>query len=398
MRSSVKTYDMVIIGGGIHGAGVAQAAGAAGYSALVIEKTALAHGTSSKSSKLIHGGLRYLETAQIKLVFECLSERTLLLEIAPDLVRLEPFYIPIYKHTSRRPWEIRAGLTLYALLGKLKKDARFETIPKSKWGQLDGLKTDDLQAVFKYNDGATDDAALTRAVMASAKSLGVELAMPAEFISSETHAEHNVIEYTINGTFHTCSAKLLVNTAGPWANLVLEKVFPKPSKLEFDLVAGTHIVIDTPSPEGMYYVEAPQDGRAVFVMPWKGKTMIGTTETKFTGDPSNVVALEEEIDYLCEIAKAYFPRFKAINRDNIYGSFSGLRVLPHASGKAFSRPRETTFHIDKKIAPRVATIYGGKLTAYRITAENFVRKMSKILPKRTRKAHTKEIPLTPVKP
>ena len=398
MSSSIKTYDMVIIGGGIHGAGVAQAAGAAGYSALVIEKTALAHGTSSKSSKLIHGGLRYLETAQIKLVFECLSERTLLLKLAPDLVRLEPFYIPIYKHTKRRPWEIRVGLTMYAILGRLKKDARFEKVPKEKWDQLDGLKTDGLQAVFKYKDGATDDAALTRAVMASAKSLGVELAMPAEFISATAHNDHNIIEYSLNGTLHTCSAKLLVNTAGPWANLVLEKIVPKPAKLEFDLIAGTHIVIDTPSPAGMYYVEAPQDGRAVFVMPWKGMTMIGTTETKFTGDPSNVLALKAEIDYLCEIAKAYFPCLEAINRDNIYGSFSGLRVLPHATGRAFARPRETTFHIDKKIAPRVATIYGGKLTAYRITAENFVSTMKRILPARTRKESTRELPLAPAKP
>jgi len=111
-----------------------------------------------------------------------------------------------------------------------------------------------------------------------------------------------------------------------------------------------------------------------------------------------VLALKAEIDYLCEIAKAYFPCLEAINRDNIYGSFSGLRVLPHATGRAFARPRETTFHIDKKIAPRVATIYGGKLTAYRITAENFVSTMKRILPARTRKESTRELPLAPAKP
>jgi glycerol-3-phosphate dehydrogenase len=271
-------------------------------------------------------------------------------------------------------------------------------VPKDRWNELDGLKTEDLQAVFKYKDGATDDAALTRAVMASAKSLGVELAMPAEFLSAKSHEDHNIIEYSINGINHTCSTKLLVNAAGPWANLVLDKISPKPSKLEFDLIAGTHIIVDTPSPEGMYYVEAPQDGRAVFVMPWKGKTMIGTTETKFTGDPSEVIALENEIEYLCEIARAYFPKLKDLTRDNIYGSFAGLRVLPHAIGRAFSRPRETTFHIDKAVAPRVATIYGGKLTAYRITAENFVNKMKGILPNRKRKTCTRELHLNSVKP
>ena len=125
MSSSIKTYDYVIIGGGIHGVGVAQAAAAAGHSVLVLEQKALAHGTSSKSSKLIHGGLRYLETAQLRLVFECLRERRKLLKLAPNLVRLEPFVIPVYKNTRRRPWEIFAGLSLYAILGFLRPSALF---------------------------------------------------------------------------------------------------------------------------------------------------------------------------------------------------------------------------------------------------------------------------------
>jgi glycerol-3-phosphate dehydrogenase len=147
----------------------------------------------------------------------------------------------------------------------------------------------------------------------------------------------------------------------------------------------------------MFYVEAPQDQRAVFVMPWKGKTMIGTTERVFDGDPSKLVPTPEEENYLCEVASRYFPKSKDYTRGNIDSSFSGLRVLPHASGRVFSRPRETTFHIDKKIAPRFATIYGGKLTAYRLTAEKFVSKFSKKLPHRTRKAWTSNLPLTPVK-
>ena len=390
-------YDMVIIGGGIHGAGIAQAAAAAGYSVLILEKTAIAHGTSSKSSKLIHGGLRYLESGQIKLVFECLSERSLLLELAPELVRLESFFIPIYKHTKRRPWEIRAGLSLYAALGKFKRDARFEKVPEEQWKNLDGISQENLQAVYKYNDGATDDAALTRAVIQSAKSLGAELEIPAEFISAIPGDDVNEIKYSVNGEMHNCKALLLVNAAGPWANAILEKVTPIPTKQEFDLVAGTHIVVNEPAPSGMYYVEAPQDQRAVFVMPWKGKTMIGTTETVFTGDPSDVIPLPEEETYLCDVASSYFPKFKNLTRKTIEESFSGLRVLPHASGKAFSRPRETTFHVDKKRAPRIVTIYGGKLTAYRITAEKFVAKFAGSLPRRKRKAETDKLPLTPSK-
>lgn len=393
MRSSTKTYDVVVVGGGIHGVGVAQAAAASGYSVQVIEQKALAHGTSSKSSKLIHGGLRYLETLQIKLVFECLSERSKLLKLAPDLVRLEPFNIPVYKHTRRRPWEIFAGLSLYAILGLLKPSVMFKKVPKSEWDSLDGLDTKNLKAVFRYNDGATDDAALTRAVMNSAKSLGAELAMPAEFISAEPLGEENHVQYSISGTIHNCKARLLVNAAGPWANAVLDKVTTAPSKRAFDLIAGTHIVIDEPAPTGMYYLEAPQDGRAVFVMPWKGLTMIGTTETKYDGDPSLIAPLDSEISYLCELASTYFPRLKNLQPSDVNSSFAGLRVLPHAKGRAFSRPRETTFHVDKKLAPRVVTIYGGKLTAYRTTSEKFVKRFSKLLPKRTRKAWTSKLQL-----
>ena len=397
MRTALKTYDMVIIGGGIHGTGIAQAGAAAGYSVLVIEKSGLAHGTSSKSSKLIHGGLRYLETAQFRLVFECLSERTLLLRLAPKLVRLEPFYIPIYKQTKRRPWEIRAGLSFYSALGKFRKDARFESIPRRNWENLDGLSYKNLQAVFRYYDGATDDAELTKSVMQSAKSLGAELVMPAEFISADVEDETNLVSYSVNGTMNTCRARLLVNAAGPWANLILKKINPIPQKREVDLVGGTHIVLDEPPPRGIYYVEAPQDQRAVFVIPWKGKTMIGTTEKVFEGNPSNLTPTPEEESYLCEVGAHYFSNLKSYKRGDIDSSFAGLRVLPHASGKPFSRPRETTFHVDKNTAPRVATIYGGKLTAFRVTAQKFVEEFSEKLPRRARKAWTRDLELTPVK-
>jgi glycerol-3-phosphate dehydrogenase len=172
-------YDVVVIGAGINGAGVAQAAVAAGYSVLILEKSAIAQGTSSRSSKLIHGGLRYLETAQFRLVRESLRERTLLLSNAPDLVQLKPFYIPVYRTTRRRPWQLRVGLSLYALLAGPERSAIFTTVPSSRWDRLDGLSTRDLQTVFSYNDAQTDDHALTKAVLDSAVNMGAEVAVPA---------------------------------------------------------------------------------------------------------------------------------------------------------------------------------------------------------------------------
>src|SRR5271155_5895005 len=177
----MKEYDVIIIGGGIHGAGVLQAAAAAGHSALLMERLGLASGTSSRSSKLIHGGLRYLESGQFALVRESLRERAIHLRIAAELVELKPFFIPVYRDTRRRPWQLKIGLWIYALLGGFDAATRFGSVPKSEWPQLDGLKTKDLDAVVRYHDAQTNDSLLTRAVVQSALSMGAELAMPATF-------------------------------------------------------------------------------------------------------------------------------------------------------------------------------------------------------------------------
>ena len=188
-----ETYDVVVIGGGIHGAGIAQAASARGFSVMVLEQTGIASGTSSRSSKLIHGGLRYLESRQFSLVRECLRERTLLLELAPQLIELKPFYIPVYQDTTRRPWLLHAGLSLYAVLGGLHPATRFRRVPQNQWKNLDGLDTAHLEAVFQYNDAQTDDAALTRAVMRSAQRMGAQLKVSATFTGARLGDGSNTI-------------------------------------------------------------------------------------------------------------------------------------------------------------------------------------------------------------
>jgi len=390
------SYDLVIIGGGIHGVGAAQAGAAAGYSVLVLEQNSLAAGTSSRSSKLIHGGLRYLESAQLGLVRECLHERALLLKLAPSLIKLQPFYLPIYKHTRRHPWQIRAGLSLYATLGGLNKAATFKEIPRCKWGELDGLATHDLQKVYRYFDGQTDDAALTRAVMHSAQSLGAKLELPAKVVSIEIDGDDCSIRYQADTQERHCRAKVIINAAGPWANQVLNRVSPKASQLPIDLVQGTHIIVDGQLTQGVYYVEAPQDQRAVFAIPWKGQTMVGTTETIYSGDPANVAPLPQEESYLCDVLGSYFPRYRGITREQIQSSFAGLRVLPKAPGNAFSRPRETLLHLDNQERPRIATIYGGKLTAYRLTSEKLIQQLTPHLPERPQRGDTRQLRLLPV--
>lgn len=385
--------DVVVIGGGIHGAGVAQAAAASGYSVMVLERTALAAGTSSRSSKLIHGGLRYLEGGHLALVRECLRERGLLLKLAPDLVRLRRFYLPVYHDTRRRPWKVRLGLSLYALMAEGNKISRYHTVPRQHWDRLDGLSPDNLDEVFCYPDAQTDDVALTRAVMHSAQNLGAELRMPAIAQRVERHARGAIVHYQMETRRYQCECLAVVNAAGPWVNEVLTKITPAPPQIAVDLVQGSHILVPGALTQGLYYVEAPRDRRAVFVMPWHGKTLVGTTESVYRGDPAQVQVLPEEIDYLWETLAHYFPRFREGARE-ILDAYAGLRVLPARVGLPFSRSRETVLSPDHVDKPRILTIYGGKLTAYRATAAAVMARLRASLPPRIAIADTAQLSLS----
>ena len=387
-----RDCDVLVVGAGIHGAGVAQAAAAAGHSVRVLERHGIAHGTSSRSSKLIHGGLRYLEQAELGLVRECLRERELLLRLAPELVRLRAFRIPVYRETRRRPWQLRTGLTLYALLTGFTSHARFRNLPRREWGSLDGLKTDGLQAVFQYWDGQTDDAALTRAVLRSAESLGAELHMPATLDAARIHDEGVDVDYTESGQSKTCSCRVLVNAAGPWVGDVAARIQGLDNHTGMDLVQGTHLLLDLPARESIYYMEVPEDGRAVFLMPWRGKSLLGTTETLYKGDADSVQPQAAERGYLLRVLKSYFPGAEARE----IGAFAGLRVLPRDEARPFERGRELIFAADRARTPRVLSLYGGKLTSYRADALKALARIRPSLPSRTPIADTARLPLQPV--
>ena len=388
-----QRYDLAIIGAGIHGAGLAQAASAAGHSVLLLEKQHAAAGTSSRSSKLIHGGLRYLEQFQLGLVRECLQERELLLKLAPGLVQLRPFYIPIYRHTRRRPWQLYAGLGLYALLAGPGHHARFRTLSPNGEDALAGLGTDGLQRVFQYWDAQTDDAALTRAVLHSAASLGTEALMGAEFLGAELDADGVVLRYREDGHERRCRARVLANAAGPWVTDVAARVSPFTSHVRSDLVQGTHILIDLPARHGILYMEVPEDGRAVFLMPWKGMSLVGTTEVPFAGrDPAATAPSPQEREYLRRVVEHYLPgqKFKELD------AFSGLRVLPRDAERPFARGRELILETDRSHRPRLINLYGGKLTSYRADSLKVLRKIRGSLPARAARADTARLPLKPV--
>lgn len=392
-----EIFDIAIIGGGIQGAGVAQAAAAAGYSTALIEKTAWAAATSRSSSKLIHGGLRYLETAQIGLVRECLVERRILLNNAPHLVWPVKFNIPIYKNSQRPPWMVYLGLSAYSrlarehFLGRADQIAQFSHYSAKHYAEhiqtSVPLREDQLKSVFQYWDAQTNDELLTRAVVASAEQLGAKLYCPAR-VEKADFQQHYQLHLN---TGDTVSARSVVNAGGPWVNLI-QSTLPFKTTLPIDLVQGSHIEIPGRISDDIFYLEAPSDKRAVFVIPWYDNTLVGTTETPFFDDPDKAKILDSEIDYLRATLHHYFPDANT----QVLNTWAGLRVLPTGTGSAFSRSRETRYLANDETSPSQIAIYGGKLTSYRSSAEKVIKQLSKALGPRATVADTKTLTLPEV--
>ena len=382
-------YDVVIIGAGIQGAGVAQAAAVCGYKTLIIEKfPAAGMGTSSKSSKLIHGGLRYLETAQFKLVIECLQERKRLLKNAPHLVKLIPFYIPVYAKSIRPAWLIWLGLSIYSIFS-LKK---FSIVKKSQWKNLDDLKLENLKYVYKYYDAQTNDTHLTQAVIKSAKKYGAEVYYNAEFLKSNAENSEHQLSFRQNNELHNIRCKCIVNCSGPWIESVQDSITPRLKTPKIDLISGTHIIIEQKSITGAYYIQAT-DRRAIFVLPWGDhKILIGTTEKTYTGSPDKIAPTRNEINYLLENYNLYFNSMATIS--NITNSFAGLRVLPVSKKNTFDQSRDSLI-IHNSDTPALITLVGGKLTTYRASSEKVIRVLKKILPinTTTQQCNTRNIKL-----
>mgnify|MGYP000586377041 CR=1 FL=1 len=368
-------FDVLVVGAGIQGAGAAEALAVAGYRVAILEQLGVAAATSSRSSKLIHGGLRYLESGQLRLVYECLRERHWLLANKPRLVRMVPFYIPVYRHSKRPAWVVRLGLTLYALLSGVRgSHSRFRSVPRSGWGNLSGLDREDLVAVYRYYDAQTDDAALTRNVVESAVMRGARLICPGSLVGAELTGNGLRVDYVADGQLNTLRARALVNCSGPWVEDTNALCTPAAPLPPLELVAGTHIRLPLTLGEKIFYVEA-EDGRAVFVMPWQGETLVGTTERSYRGDPRDVAPTIEEESYLLRTVQRYFPQTRSLQVHNIRDSFAGLRVLPQMEKTPFARPRETLLCCDNDKRPRVLAVAGGKLTSYRATARRIVKKL-----------------------
>ncbi len=353
-------YDVVIIGAGINGAGIARDAAMRGLKVLLIEKGEIGAGTTSASTRLIHGGLRYLEHFELGLVYESLRERETLLRIAPGFVRPLAMAIPVYKQSRRGRLTIRAGMILYDLLSWGKSLPRHRMLSRAETlERWPGLNPEGLVGSALYYDAQVEfPERLVLANVRSARELGAEVL---------THTL--VTKITVSGVEFeggVAEASVVINAAGPWVDLVLEHAPVKSPKL-IGGTKGCHIVVPVfpGSPANAIYLEARSDGRPIFVIPWNKLYLIGTTDVLFEGDPDEVRCEDWEIDYLLSETNLALPGAK-LTRDSILETYSGVRPLPYQSSTRRHFIRE------HPQLSNLLSIVGGKLTTYRSLSEECV--------------------------
>jgi glycerol-3-phosphate dehydrogenase len=352
----MDSFDLLVVGGGINGAAIARDAAGRGLSVLLVEKDDLASHTSSASSKLIHGGLRYLEQYEFKLVRESLRERAILLRTAPHIVRPLRFVLP--DPPGGRPfWLLRLGLLLYDLLS-----ARDE-LPRSRRVKSPDAALKPGFRLASYSDAWVDDARLVVLNALDAHERGAEIATRTLFISARRDGDAWAAE--LSG--RSVRATMIVNAAGPWVAEMLHERLGADTKSAVRLVKGSHILVPRLwQGDHAYILQNEADGRVVFALPWGEASLIGTTDVP-VARPEDAVVTREEVDYLCAAANAYFTR--AIAPADVTWSYSGVRAL-HDDGARQAKDVTRDYHLELDPAPgaKLLSVFGGKITTARALA------------------------------
>lgn len=384
---SGTVFDLAVIGGGINGVGIARDAAGRGWSVFLCDKGDLAGGTSSASTKLIHGGLRYLEYYEFRLVREALAEREVLWGIAPHIIHPRRFVLP-YRPGLRPAWMLRAGLFLYDHLGGRKRlpPTRVLDLASDPAG---APLAPPLGRAFEYSDGWVDDARLVVLNARDAVAHGAVVAPRTRCLSATreegaTRGEGGWrlrLRDEASGAEREIRARALVNAAGPWADAVAREVVGEPDPPELRLVQGSHIVVPRLYAHDRCYIFQGADRRIFFAIPYEGDfTLIGTTDLDYKGSLESVHASEAEVRYLCEGASQYFRT--PIRPEQVVWSYSGVRPL-HAApgGAAQDAMRDYVLHLEAPAAAApVLHVYGGKITTYRRLAEAALHKLAPHLP------------------
>ncbi|MEM9274792.1 MAG: glycerol-3-phosphate dehydrogenase [Cyanobacteria bacterium P01_F01_bin.143] len=396
-------YDLIIIGGGINGAGVARDAALRGLKTILLEKGDFSSGTSSWSTRLIHGGLRYLEYFEFSLVREALKEREVLLQIAPHLVKPLLLTIPIYRDRSRPYWKIWAGMLLYDFFSYNKTLPMHRMLNKVKFQQLfRSLDQQNLVGGAQYYDGQITLAErLCLENIIAAQEAGATVLNYVEVTQLQREKER-VTQVTCRDkltgesfAIACCENAVVINTAGPWVDQVCN-LGNLDQKRRIGGTKGSHIIVKSfpGAPNTSLYVEAKSDGRPFFIVPWLGKYLIGTTDLPFQGDLDKVKADNEEIDYLLQETNNIIVNAN-LSRDDILYTYSGVRPLPNIEGNNPGAITRKHFLYDHKPegVDNLISLIGGKLTTYRHVSEVMVNAAMQKMGRKAKSCQTAELPL-----
>jgi len=383
-----QVFDLLVIGGGIYGAWTAYDGALRGLRVALVEKSDWASGTSSTSTKLIHGGLRYLEHRDFNLVRTSLDERRRLSELGPHRVRPLRFVLPIYKGARVGPTRMGLGLWLYDLLsGRDQPVARHTSLSRARVSEeLPFLRRDGLRRAFTYGDCQTDDARFTLEIVDGACRAGVvavNYAEAKEILTIRERASGAVIRDKLSGETIDVRASVVVNTAGPWAANIGQH------RPDLRLIKGAHLVMPALQTDDAVLLMTPDEQRVFFMVPWYGRTLVGTTDTDFTGSPDNVSVTEADVDYLLNAANGFLETPCWSDQD-ICGRFAGVRALQNEDGRppsAVTREWELVHS-----STGVMTSTGGKLTSARRDASFIVDRVLAVLGKQTGECPTESRP------
>ncbi|MBB5536552.1 glycerol-3-phosphate dehydrogenase [Rhizobium giardinii] len=371
-------FDIFVIGGGINGCGIARDAVGRGYSVALAEMDDFASGTSSRATKLIHGGLRYLEHYEFRLVRESLMEREVLWAMAPHIIWPMRFVLPFHKGGIRPAWLIRLGLFLYDHIGGRKLLPATRTLDMRRDPAAKPLKALFTKA-FEYSDGWVDDARLVVLNARDAAQKGARIMTRSRVVSARREGGlwSVDVEDGATGAVNTFKARMLINAAGPWVDVVLSNAVGKNKVHNVRLVQGSHIVVKKKFDDLRAYFFQNPDNRIIFAIPYETDfTLIGTTDSDFTGDPKNIQITDGEVSYLCNAASEYFS--EPVKPADVVWTYSGVRPLyDDGASKAQEATRDYVLKIDANNgdAP-LLNVFGGKLTTYRRLSEHALEKIA----------------------
>ncbi|WP_133138682.1 glycerol-3-phosphate dehydrogenase [Legionella genomosp. 1] len=373
----VEGYDVAVIGGGINGCGIAADAALRGLSVVLLEKDDIASKTSSNSSKLIHGGLRYLEYYDFSLVKKALDERQLLISLAPHLVYPTTFVLP-YLQSMRPTWLLRTGLFLYDNLSRKNKLPKSRLIKRNKSPNYFSALNPEFNKGFLFSDCTTDDSRLTLVNALLAREHGAHILPQTELCAAEAHDNQWTLRIrSKNQSIETITAKVVINAAGPWVES-LNTLLGIKSEYKISMVQGSHFVVPKLYEGDHAYLLQNTDNRIVFVIPYYGHTMIGTTDVPFSGDLDHVAISPIEINYLFKLVRGYFKHH--LTHGDIINTWSGVRPLLFKLGESpQALSRDYLFHMNYSPAP-VVSIYGGKITTYRQLATETIDQLKPVFP------------------